>query len=431
MQRRAFAKTIGTALGAGMVLPPGYPNTATADRHATRLGEPTPVTPLADIHERIPTPVVVERIEVMRHPDSDNGDAYLVRVYDADGAYGTAFGNVRLPTVLTLFETIVAPFFLGRDARDLARGFEDFYYWDGERAYKYLGMPLWTCYGNLELACLDLLGKRADANVRELLGETLRTEIPVYASSLSRRTSPEEEVDFIAAQMERLGTRACKLKIGGRMSRDADASPGRTEALVPLARRRLGDDAVLYVDANGSYSAPRAIEVGRMLADHGVAVYEEPCEWPDFEGTRAVAEGLRHTGVTVAGGEQDSDLYKWRWMIERGAVGMVQPDLYYNGGLLRSVEVANLAAAAGLPCTTHNPRNDAGLAAAMAMAAVLPNLGPYQEYKARPSDVSIPATPKLACVGGVVRVPEGAGLGVSFDEAFVAEMPRVRVVGEG
>ncbi|MEZ4681625.1 MAG: enolase C-terminal domain-like protein [Caldilineaceae bacterium] len=65
-----------------------------------------------------------------------------------------------------------------------------------------------------------------------------------------------------------------KLKIGGRMSQNADACTGRTEALVALARKTFGADVAIYVDANSSYDGPTAIEVGRMLEAHSVGWLE-------------------------------------------------------------------------------------------------------------------------------------------------------------
>ena len=63
------------------------------------------------------------------------------------------------------------------------------------------------------------------------------------------------------------------------MSRNSDASPGWTERIVPLGRKMFGDDMTIYIDANGSYDVPTAIEVGRMLEEYNVAFYEEPVEW--------------------------------------------------------------------------------------------------------------------------------------------------------
>ena len=67
------------------------------------------------------------------------------------------------------------------------------------------------------------------------------------------------------------------LRLGGRMSRNRDSLPGRTEALIPLARKTLGDEMTLYADSNSSYDVTNAIRIGRLLEDNDYAFVEEPC----------------------------------------------------------------------------------------------------------------------------------------------------------
>src|SRR5262249_43679278 len=155
----------------------------------------------------------------------------------------------------------------------------------------------------------------------------------------------------LAALQERFGYRAFKFRIGRENGHDQDEWPGRTEAIVPAVRRALGDEARLLVDANSAYTPRRAIEVGRFLEQHGVVHYEEPCPYPQLEWTAEVAAALE---LDVTGGEQDCSLAQFRRMLALHAVDVVQPDVCYLGGLTRSLEVARLAAAAGVPCTPHS-----------------------------------------------------------------------------
>src|SRR2546425_870678 len=83
----------------------------------------------------------------------------------------------------------------------------------------------------------------------ELLRGILRPEIPVYLSSMRRDTTPEQEVAWLSQRLEETGAKAVKLKIGGRMSKNADAAPQRTERLVALARKTFGDGIAIHVDA--------------------------------------------------------------------------------------------------------------------------------------------------------------------------------------
>ena len=117
------------------------------------------------------------------------------------------------------------------------------------------------------------------------------------------------------------------------MSKNADSLPGRTERLIPLVRETFGPGMVLYADSNSSYDVPEAIRVGRIMEKYDYGFYEEPCRFDHLEETKAVADALT---MPVAGGEQEFSEDGFRWMIANRAVDIVQPDLHYHGGFIRS-----------------------------------------------------------------------------------------------
>jgi L-alanine-DL-glutamate epimerase-like enolase superfamily enzyme len=214
-----------------------------------------------------------------------------------------------------------------------------------------------------------------------------------------------------------------KFKIGGRMSRNADAYPGRTEKLMELARKRLGGEMVLYADANGSYDAKKAIEVGRFLEGLKCAFYEEPCPWEEVSETKRVAEAL---SIPIAVGECDTSLWKFEHMIEAGVLNIVQPDLNYNGGFIRCAKVARMARKRGIPITPHNTQTGAAAVNILAFASAIPNIGPHMEYVWRaPAKKESWYTPNFEIVDGKVKVPEGPGLGLEYDPAFLKTLERV------
>jgi L-alanine-DL-glutamate epimerase-like enolase superfamily enzyme len=155
-----------------------------------------------------------------------------------------------------------------------------------------------------------------------------------------------------------------------------------------------------------------------MLEANGVGFFEEPCPWEEYEETRLVADEL---DVVVAGGEQDSSLPRFRWMIEHRVVNLVQPDLAYNGGFIRCLRVAKMAERAGMPVTPHCPKADPNTAYMLHFAAVVPNLGPHQEYNALGPRGSWWHAPSFEIENGVVPVPTGPGLGVEYDPAIWQE----------
>jgi L-alanine-DL-glutamate epimerase-like enolase superfamily enzyme len=368
-----------------------------------------------DFRSLMSDPVIITSVEAWRFDGH-----YLVRVRCKDGDTGVVVVNNRLDYLWPIMKRFVVPYVLGKDARDLPALVDGVYVW--RSAYKLAGIAFWNPVAYVELGLLDLMGKRVGKPVGALFGPVIRERIPVYLSSLRRDTTAEEEVAWLGQRLEETGADAVKLKIGGRMSHNADAFPGRTERLIPLARRTFGDNVSIYVDANGSYDAEGATEVGALLADHGVAFLEEPCPWQAYEETLQVAETL---DLPVAGGEQDSSLSRFRWMIENGAVDIVQPDMMYNGGMIRALRVAEMAEAAGVPVMPHSPKVGAESAAVLHFASMAPNLGPHQEYRGEYIPPASWYAPSFALEDGAVAVPDGPGLGVTYDPAIWEQGERI------
>ena len=192
------------------------------------------------------------------------------------------------------------------------------------------------------------------------------------------------------------------------MSRNEDASPGRTEKLIPLSRKALGDKIAIHADSNSSYDAAHAIPVGRMLEDIGAVYFEEPCPFDDFDATKKVTEALT---IPIALGEQEFSHARFQSMIRHGVADIVQPDLFYYGGLIRSIRVARMAALSRL---AHH-RAPVGRIRFRVLAAFrgrTPNIGPWQEYKQGVETYGKWFDPPLNIVDGALSIPTGPGVGI-------------------
>ena len=192
------------------------------------------------------------------------------------------------------------------------------------------------------------------------------------------------------------------------MSRNADAVPGRTERLIPLVRNAFGDAVDMHADANSSYDPPKAIEVGRMLEDVGAVYFEEPCPFDHLEDTKRVADALT---IPVAGGEQEYSEWRFRWMIGNRGVDIVQPDLHYYGGMIRSVRVARMADVAGIQTTAHIS-GGFGFVYMLHFASLIVDPGTYQEYKLGSDRYGAWFDPPIVVRDGKMSVPVGPGVGV-------------------
>jgi L-alanine-DL-glutamate epimerase-like enolase superfamily enzyme len=261
----------------------------------------------------------------------------------------------------------------------------------------------------VEFALLDMMGRIAGKSMGEMLGGIVRREVAFYAASGRRDTTPEQEVDYLMRLIEATGAKAVKFRVGGRMSRNLDSMPGRTERLIPLARKRLGDAIAIHADANSSYDPPHAIAIGRMLEDIKAVYFEEPCPFDHLEDTKQVADALT---IPVAGGEQEYSQWRFRWAIANRGLDIVQPDLHYYGGMIRSVRVARMAAAANMPTTVHIS-GGFGFIYMLHFASCTPDIGSYQEYKEGIEHYRDWFDPPLRIEDGKLSVPQGTGVGIA------------------
>jgi L-alanine-DL-glutamate epimerase-like enolase superfamily enzyme len=224
--------------------------------------------------------------------------------------------------------------------------------------------------------------------------------------------------------LQETGAKAMKFKIGGRMSRNLDAYPGRTETMLRLARKRMGDDIIINADANGSYNSEKGIEVGRLLEELKCGFYEEPCPWEELSETKKVTDALK---MPVAIGEQDASTWRFLWIVENGVADIVQPDLNYNGGFIRALRVARIAAKHKATIVPHNTQTGATSVNILQFASAVPNIGTHMEYPHR--GIAKKAswyTPHFVIKNGFIDVPTTPGLGIEFDPSYMKNAEVVR-----
>ena len=310
----------------------------------------------------------------------------------------------------------VAPHALGRDVQDMAGIIDTVML----REYKFPGSYVSRAIGGLETALWDLRGRAEGKPVCALLGGTpgsLRT----YASSMKRDITPKDEAERFLRLRGEHGYDAFKFRVGAECGRDIDEWPGRTEEIIPTIRKALGDDVALLVDGNSGFSPKKAIEVGRLLEDNGICHFEEPCPYWEYEQTKQVTDAL---SLDVTGGEQDCMLSDWRRMIDGRIVDVIQPDVLYLGGMLRTIEVADMAHQAGITCTPHAANQSMVTLFTMHLLRVIPNAGPYLEFNIEVEDYypwqyGLFRTDPYRVVDGRVTVTDEPGWGVEIDPAWL------------
>jgi L-alanine-DL-glutamate epimerase-like enolase superfamily enzyme len=357
------------------------------------------------------SPVIIQSVELLRYKDN-----FICRVRSQDGAEGISISNnMQMIYLYPIHVLRVQPFFIGKDARDLENLLDEIYVHNSN--YKLQNLALWIPVATIEFAILDMLGKISGKSIGELIGKIHNHKINVYQANNYRGKSAEESIQLIKKNVENTRAKAVKFKIGGRMSMNKDYPPGRTEKLIPLVRKTFGDEMVIYADSNGSYTVEEAIRIGRILEEYKIDFYEEPVPFDWYEETKQVADMLI---MPIAGGEQEASLHNFRWLIGNDALQIVQPDMFYFGGMIRSIKIARMAEAKGLSCIPHISGSGIGYLYMMHFVSAIPNAGPYHEFKGFNKEIPLECqTSSLSSDDGAITVPSGPGFGVTVDPDFV------------
>ena len=342
----------------------------------------------------------------------------FVRITTDDGHFGwgqTSTYNADITA--QIFHRQVAPGALGADCDDILGLVQHI----ERKEHKVPGSYRCRALAGLDTALWDLRGRQQQKPVVALLGGK-PGKLRAYASSMKRDITPKAEADRLLQLCTELGFDAVKWRVGAECAKDdVDEWPGRTEAIVPHVSKVLGDGVAKLVDGNSGFSVARAIEVGHLLQDHGISHFEEPVPYWELEATAEVTAALE---LDVTGGEQDWDLATWKRMIDIRAVDIVQPDVMYMGGMARTLLVAEMAAAAGLPCTPHSANLSLVTMCTMHLLGAIPNAGKYLELSIEGDDYypwqrGLFLGDPFAVDAGCVTIPDAPGWGVEIDPAWL------------
>ncbi len=288
---------------------------------------------------------------------------------------------------------------IGHSALDIAGRWESMV-----RAIRNNGRPgLVSCaISAIDTALWDLKGKLLDLPVCRLLG-VAHAEVPIYGSGgfttyddRTTRAQLERWVD--AWKIPRV-----KIKIGESLGSEVR----RDLARIALARKVIGPDTELYVDANGAYRRKQAIRVAHAMADHDVTWFEEPVSSDDLAGLREVRDQVT---ADVAAGEYGYDLAYFNRMLAAEAIDCLQIDVTRCGGITDWLRAAAVAAAHSVDVSGHCAPN-----LHAHVAAAVPNVRHLEYFHDHHRIEHMLFDGVLAPDGGVLRPDQHRpGLGLEF-----------------
>ena len=367
---------------------------------------------------------------VLKSYEYPNGGWVLVRVKTEAGVEGVGECFVPDPhggsarAAKDLIDCSLGRAVLGEDVLDTEKIWEKMY----EICcglYDRRGLAV-HCISGVDMAILDAAGKTLKVPVHKLLGGCFRDRVRVYVSSVwVDPEQPGAALEDTAGYVEQ-GYTAIKYwgwpGFGSDLKRDA--------RLLMEIRRAAGEGIDLMLDLGRPRSVSRAIEIARMIeaTDASIFWWEEPLSSSDD------ADGLARlsasTQITIAAGEAEMTAFGFRDMILKNAVGLLQPDISWVGGLTEGKRIAELARLFNVPVVPHNWGTMVGFAASVQLVASMPD-GFLCEYPITPRtrDADITKTPSpmmtelaakpVPVENGYAIVPQAPGLGIELEEEAV------------
>lgn len=263
----------------------------------------------------------------------------------------------------------------------------------------------------VEIALWDILGKAVNRPVYQLLGGAFRKKFRAYASILFGNTPTQTE--RIGRDLAQQGYRAVKFGWG-----PMGASEEGDIALVRAARRGLGDQVELMVDAGLCWDTATAIRRAKQFEEFNLTWLEEPLHPDNIQGYARLSA---QSPIRIAAGEEICDVKEFQQMMDVGGIDVVQVDVTRVGGLARSKRIGWDSSERHRLCVNHSYKTGVNIAASLHFVAALPN-SHYFEYCVEQGPLRQTLTrQRFPVVDGDICVPEEPGLGVELDEAVVAK----------
>ncbi|RVT93524.1 enolase C-terminal domain-like protein [Sphingomonas crocodyli] len=266
--------------------------------------------------------------------------------------------------------------------------------------------------GAVSIALLDIKGKRLGVPVANLLGQVIRTSLPV-SHPLNNGTA-EDDIAVVDAKLKE-GYVDFMLKMGAPSSTIADEIKR-----VAILDERYGKSVRFKADANTGWTREQAAEFLAGVENSLLAFVEEPIAKGDIDG---MAELQKNTSLLISADESLTGMASAKRIIEQRAAMVFSIKITKNGGPLRAQALANLAKDNGILCYA-NSMGEGGItqAASLHLAVTTSNLidigHSFRSVLRLTGDVTNFAS---FIKNGIVYLPEGPGLGIIVDEDKVRQ----------
>ncbi len=286
------------------------------------------------------------------------------------------------------------PVVLGQDPLERERLYQAM--WQRSRATTFRAI------GAMDVALWDIAGKVAGLPIHRLLG-SYRDRVPAYASSAvlpSPQAYAEEAERFRAA-----GWTAYKIH--------PPTDPVADIEVCRAVRKAVGDGFTLMLDSTWAYDYPAALRVGQAIEELGFYWYEDPLADDDLYNYVKLKAQL-HIPILATEYSPGGFTAFAPWIMAR-ATDFLRGDVAVKGGITSLVKTAHLAEAFHMNFEVHHGGNSLNNVANLHVIMAIRNceffevlLPPGAQQYGLVRDIGVDAD-------GLVRAPEGPGLGAEID----------------
>jgi galactonate dehydratase len=372
----------------------------------------------------------IARVETFLFDPGTAKNLLFCRVETEDGlhGWGEAYVTPGKEPVIQQCLQAMAKHVIGRSALNIRHTgqimFEDF-------AIRRASLDLLSAWSALEIAMWDIVAKRANLPLYNILGGASRERVRVYANGWSNGSEP------IEANIER----ALKVKDMGFSALKWDPFPGPWRSFihredeehvvryVRAMRQALGPDFTLLVEVHRRLAPMHAIRIGRRIAEFDIGWYEEPCLCDNIE---LVAEVRRNVPIPIVTGEAIYSKEAFATALAARAADILNPDICNCGGISAMLDIAALAQPHAVAIAPHNYNSTlVGLAATMNISAVISNFWIAEFFvNLWPACDEIAVQP-ITVRDGWAELPTVPGHGIDIDVARLRARPHRDMGGRG
>ncbi|MCE2999361.1 MAG: mandelate racemase/muconate lactonizing enzyme family protein [Betaproteobacteria bacterium] len=263
----------------------------------------------------------------------------------------------------------------------------------------------------IDMACTDLSARVAGVAVHTWLGGAVKDRLSFNAWI---GILPPDEAARQTKGWQDQGFHSCKIKVGADIKADRDR--------VKAVREAVGPDFQIRIDANAGYDADTSIALAELVAPFKLQLFEQPVPADDLAGMARVRKAANGVGLSIMADESVLDHASLINIIRMDAADIVKVKVMKQGGFLNTRRMIATAEAAGIRCVVgHGFGLGVNTMAEVMLAATSNNVIDGLECVGPLKTKDDVVTQKMDQSRGSIVLPQGPGLGVTLDDAKLAQ----------